>query len=320
MAAPIIFILLRLIQGISIGGEYSGVMIYLAESAPPARRGFVTSFSATGANIGFLAATLIYVFIKTCFSEATIMAWAWRLPFLLVGIPGTIILYYRFKLPESRVYQQLAATHHLASHPFLTAIRLAPWPLLKILGLTCMSSSFYYVFFGFMPTYLEKYIGIPSKTALLFQSILLTCMLFFVPLAGLLGDYLTRKRLLLLTAISIMLFAYPAFYLLQTASLIAVFCTLFIAALISSCDQGNSLTAVVENCPENIRYSGIAFSYNLGMALFGGTAPLIISLLTERFSLTAPAYYLFGMAFISFLAAVTLLPGNRVYGFIKATI
>lgn len=309
--APVLFIVLRLMQGLSIGGEYSGVMIYLAESAPAHQRGFITSFAAMGANLGFLLATLTLIVLRWIFPAKLIEAWAWRIPFILVGIPGLLITYYRLKLYETQVYLQLQKRHKLRSMPFITALQFAPYQLLKILCLTCMSSTFYYFFFGYMPTYLERYTKFSLQTALFIQSFFLVVMLFFVPLAGKVGDYFTRKRVLIITAKSIIILVFPCIYLLQSNSIPLTMLALFIATILSSLDQGNSLPAVVENCPENIRYSGISFSYNTGMALFGGTTPLIIVLLTEHFGSLAPSYYLILMAAISFVAATTLVENNK---------
>jgi len=312
--APILFISLRLIQGLSLGGEYSGVMIYLAESAPVNKRGYITSFAATGANFGFLLATLTVILLHLFFSTASIDNWAWRIPFILIGIPGALITYYRFKLSETDVYLQLKKRHCIKSIPLVTAIKFAPYQLIKILGLTCMSSSFYYFFFGFMPTYLERFIGFSLKSALIIQSSLLIAMLFLVPLAGFCGDVITRRKMLIITSTAMIVLILPCIYLLQTNSIWLTIVALSLASILSSLDQGNSLTAVVENCPENIRYSGISFSYNLGMALFGGTTPLIVSLLIEHVSLIAPAYYLLLMASISLIAATTLLKNNQTMG------
>ena len=314
LIAPVLFIVLRLLQGLSIGGEYSGTMIYLAESAPRNKRGFTTSFAATGANLGFLLATLTLMLLHFIFSEETIQNWAWRSPFILIGLLGSVIIYYRFRLSETRVYSKLKKNDLIESSPFITAIKFAPCQLLKILGLTCMGSTFYYVFFGYMPTYLEHYIGLSLTGALAIECVLLFAMLFTVPIAGICGDYFTRKKILLITSIAVMLLVLPCFYLLQTKSLLLVMLSLGIATILSSLDQGNTLTATVENCPENVRYSGIAFSYNLGNALFGGTAPLIVSLLTENKGLITPAYYLIFMAGISFITATTLLSNNRSLG------
>ena len=314
LAAPILFILLRLIQGVSIGGEYSGIIIYLAESAPRNKRGFTTSFAAIGANLGFLLATVTLMLLHLFFNEKVITDWAWRLPFLLIGIPGSLIIYYRFKLSETPVYSQLKKNHRLESIPFIAAIKFAPYQLLKILGLTCIGSTFYYVFFAYMPTYLEHYIGFSLANALIIESFMLIIMLFTLPLAGMCGDYFTRKKMLVITSIAIIFFVLPCFYLLQFKSIILALLSLGTATILSSLEQGSTLTAIVENCPENVRYSGIAFSYNVGNALFGGSTPLVVTLLTEKIGLITPAYYLIFMAAITLITATTLLSNNQSLG------
>ena len=314
LTAPVLFILLRLIQGISIGGEYSGIIIYLAESAPRNKRGFTTSFAAIGANLGFLLATVTLMLLHLFFNEKVIADWAWRLPFLLIGIPGSLIIYYRFKLSETPVYSQLKKNHRLESIPFIAAIKFAPYQLLKILGLTCMGTTFYFVFFAYMPTYLEHYIGFSLANALIIESFILIIMLFTVPLAGMCGDYFTRKKMLIITSIAIIFLVLPCFYLLHFKSIILALLSLGAATILSSLEQGNTLTAIVENCPENVRYSGIAFSYNLGNALFGGSTPLVVTLLTEKIGLITPAYYLIFMAAITLITATTLLSNNQSLG------
>lgn len=312
--STILFILLRLVQGLSIGGEYSGVMIYLAESAPNNKRGFITSFAATGANLGFLLATLILMLLNIVFSKNAINDWAWRLPFILVGLPGSLIIYYRFKLSETIVYRNLQENHQIKSIPFFSAIKFAPYQLLKIFGLTCMGTTFYYFFVGYMPIYLKHYEMLSSLNILFIQSCLLIAMLFMVPLGAMCGDYFTRKKMLIITSILIILFIFPCFYILQTKSILLILLALFMIAILSSLEQGNTLTAVVENCPENVRYSGIAFSYNLGNALFGGTAPLVFSLLSDNVSFIAPAYYLWLMAGVSLFTATKLIGNNQTLG------
>jgi MHS family proline/betaine transporter-like MFS transporter len=303
-----------LAQGFSIGGEYSGVMIYLGESAPENRRGFITSFAAVGANMGFLLATLSYIALKLTFDVQTLNNWGWRLPFVLAGLPGAIFLYYRFKLSETQVYAQLQTAKQIEKNPLITALRRAPRQLCKVFGLTCMSASFYYVFFGYMPYYLEQYCGVPLKHALILQCLLLIAMLFLVPLGGLCGDYFTRKKMIVWTTASVVVFSLPCFYLLQRHAPLAIIASVSIAAVLSSLDQGNVLSAIVENFPENVRYSGLALSYNLGNAVFGGTTPFVTSVLVEKGGPLMPGYYLMIMAAISLFTATTLLNNNRVEG------
>ncbi len=306
IVAPILFTLLRLIQGIAIGGEYSGIMTYLAESAPSKKRGFITSFAATGANLGFFLATIIVLSLQDQLSIVTMKAWGWRLPFLFIGILGAIISYYRLKLLETPAYEHLKATRQVQKKPLWAALRNEPKSLIKIFGLNCMSATFYYVFFGYMPDYLQRYQHISSHQAFMMESLTLIAMLFLVPVMGVLGDQWGRKKMLLITTSGMALMALPAFYLLQLNTLNMVILVLGFATLFSSMDQGNTLTTVVENCPLDIRYSGIAFSYNLSAAIFGGLSPLIVITLIDSFSAVAPGYYIMCTAIVGLLTVLSL--------------
>lgn len=311
ISATVLFVLLRLIQGISVGGEYSGIMVYLSEIAPVNRKGFVTSFAAFGANAGFLMATAILMLLNKFFTSAAIHQWAWRLPFIFAGLLGSIIAYFRFKFEETLVYKKLEESNQLISLPLYSSIKNSSKSVLQLFLYTCLGASFYYVFFGFMPNFLEIYLGIKPLYALMLQSFSLILMLFIVPLAGLCGDLLSRKLILTLVSLSVILFAIPAFYLLETKSIPVIACVLLIATIISSFEQGNSLTAVVENCPLNVRQSTIGFAYNFGNALFGGTAPLMVSLMTNKLGIVSPAYYLIMMAAIGLMTVLTFLPNNQ---------
>jgi MFS transporter, MHS family, proline/betaine transporter len=170
-----------------------------------------------------------------------------------------------------------------------------------------MGSSFYYVFFGYMPSYLSQQMGFNEQQAFRLQAVSLLAMLILVPLAGRLGDLIGRKKVLLFTAMGMILVSIPCFYLLQTKALFMVGIALALATLLSSLEQGNTLIMVVRHCPPNLRYSGVSFSYNLGNALFGGTAPLIVALLAQHAGRLGPAYYLIAMSIISLWVLITLV-------------
>jgi MHS family proline/betaine transporter-like MFS transporter len=305
--APILFTLLRLMQGIAIGGEYSGVMTYLVESAPLKRRGFIGSFAATGANLGFLLAIIVILFLKNYFDDNAIKNWAWRLPFFLIGLIGAFISYYRLKLNETPVFEKLKATKKIETQPLLKALRNEPKSLLIIFCLNAMSSRFYYVFFGYMPEYLQNYVFISSESAFSAELFTLLGMLIFVPIMGLLGDHFGRKNMLLITTSCMIFFAFPMFYLLQSNSGFFIILVLALATLLSSMDQGNTLTMIVESSTGNIRYSSIAFSYNLSAAVFGGLSPVIVMTLIKKINLIAPGYYILLTGALG-LIAVLLVP------------
>jgi MFS transporter, MHS family, proline/betaine transporter len=304
--APVIFIFLRILQGLSIGGEYSGVMIYLAESSPNGRRGFFTSFAAVGANAGFLLATVTTILLNTQLSSSALQSWGWRIPFLFSGALGCVIFLARFNLVETSAYLYLKRHQQIIRVPLLAALRQAPRQLLQIMGLTSMGATFYFIFFGYLPSYLAQFFGVSLTYSLTCQSIFLAGMLLLLPMAGLLGDRFGRKKMLLITAIGMIGSAFPCFYLLQHEVAVFIFVGLSVATILSSLEQGNTLVTIVENCPVDFRYSGVAFAYNSGNAIFGGTAPLVVSLLTQKVSHFAPAYYLMVMCLISLIVVMTL--------------
>ncbi len=306
IAAAILFTVFRITQGISAGGEYCGIMIYLAEISPPERRGVITSFAGSGATLGFLLASLCIIGLKTLIPTEALAAWGWRLPFIGMGGVGFVILYFRLKLTETPVYLGLKEHQVLKREPLRAAIRLAPKSLFTILGLTCMSSTFYLLFFGYMPVYLSRYTTAASKVALGLDSVMLLIMLFLIPVGGMLGDRFGRKNMLLLACLCMVIFAFPCFALIQLSSFLGVFLALLIAVVISSMDQGSNLSAFVENCPEAVRYSGIGFAYNLGNALFGGTVPLVADLLILKGGVYAPAFLVIAAACVSFFAILNL--------------
>lgn len=310
-----LFIGLRCIHGLSVGGEYTGAVIYLGESAPARKKGLVTSFAMIGANLGFFLATLATLLLRSS-SSPWIMHWGWRLAFIISGSLGGIILYNRLKLRESKAFIYLKKHQKIVAKPLFAVLRHAPKTLLQILGLTCMGAPFYYMFFGYMPNYLAQHVGVPLLKSLGIQSILLLFMLILLPIAGICGDRFGRKKLLLFTALSMILLILPCLNLMRQSSTLSIFAGLSIATLLSSLEQSNNLVTFVENCPSNIRYTGISFGYNTGNAIFGGTAPLVFSLLVNQFSLTMVGYYLIIMTGISLL---TILSFRGHSNFVEAT-
>ncbi len=300
-AASVLFTLLRLIQGLSIGGEYSSIMIYLAESSPQERRGFFTSFSAVGANLGFLLATLIVILLNTDLITPAMQSSAWRLPFIFSGALGFFLFFYRLKLIETPAFMHLKNKGMIPKNPLFSALKLAPGKLFQIIGLASMGSVFYYVFFGYMPTYLWQYFNVPLQFSLSCQAGFLALMIILVPLAGQLSDLIGRKKVLFIAAGGMLLMVLPSFYLIQTHSYLFIVIILGMATFLSSLEQGATLITVVEICPLNFRSSAVAVAYNLGNTLFGGTAPFFVGLLTLKINNLAPGYYIMGVILIALM-------------------
>lgn len=304
--APISFSILRLLQGVAIGGECSGIMIYLAESATTQKRGFITSFAATGANLGFLVASLIILILRNSLSSQQMLTWGWRVPFIIIGLLGSVIAYFRLQLLETPAYEHLKTVNKINNKPLSTALRTSSKQLAKIFGLNCMSATYFYVFFGCMPEYLQDYLNVSTNQSYLIESVALITMLVFVPISGILGDKYGRKKMLTIATSGMVLCAVPMFYLMQMQSLNIIILAIAIATVLCSIEQGSTLSTVVENCPLDVRYTGIAFVYNLGAAIFGGLSPLIVIWLTTNFSLVAPGYYVMLTSLVGLLTVFSL--------------
>ncbi|MFT3741194.1 MAG: MFS transporter [Gammaproteobacteria bacterium] len=308
LLSTVLLILLRLCQGFFVGGEYSGVAVYIAESVNARYRGFFTSFAATGANLGFLLATLSALLLNGFMAQSVSSAGLWRLPFIAGGIIGFIILKYRLQLVETPVYLSLSIQQAIRRRPLLSVLQESPQSLLQILGITCMGSIFYMTFFGFMPTYLESTQVFSHTATFAIQSILLVLMMLCIPLSGYCGDRIGRRKVLMAVAIGIIIFSLPAVYFLHTEIAVMTICVLIGAMGLSALEQGNTLITAVENFPANIRYTGVALSYNIGNALFGGTAPLLAAVLMDyspqhRFML---GYYLMLAALMGLISSWSL--------------
>ena len=296
---------LRLFQGICIGGEFSGIIIYLAESAPAKRRAFYTSFAGTAANLGILAATAIDLLLHSVLTTAQLESYGWRLAFILGGVITLVTLILRRQLPDTAVFEKLKDQQRKLILPIAEVIRRTPLQLLRIIALTAVGAALYYTAFVYITVYLFQVTHLAKETILQIQSICIISMLVLVPLFGLLCDRLGRKRSMILMSLSTLFLILPCFRFLIQGELFSVILAMGILTLISSLEQASTSITVVENFPARLRYSGISFGYNIGLAIFGGASPFIASsLIKSTHNPISPAYYLLIAAMITFLVVL----------------
>ncbi|MCX7123905.1 MAG: MFS transporter [Gammaproteobacteria bacterium] len=311
IGAPLMLMGLRLFQGMSLGGEFTGVIIYLAESAPRQHRAFLTSFAGTIANVGFLfsgcvAAILVHLMTPEHFAQ-----YGWRLAFLLGGALGLMIFYLQRFLKETHAFSALQGKHEVAQVSFWVVIK-ATWPkMLLTIGLVMLGSVLYYMSFVYFFSLLQS-LGMSKSVAYILQAVFLGLMLIFVPLGGVLCDHWGRRKTFLILAGAVFTFSLPALYLLLSGHFIYIVLGLLFFVLLSSLEQGTTSITVVEQFPAAFRYSGLSFSYNLAQAIFGGTAPMLAGYLSFiKQSALGPAFYLMGLAAVTFLTALFFLKKNR---------
>jgi len=303
--APIFLTLIRVWQGISLGGEFSGSIIYLTETAPNQHRGLVASLAGTGANMGILLASAISAASSYFFTDIDFEKWGWRIPYILSGIVCLFVYFTRLQLQETNVFNYLKEKKLLVKNPIRMVFKNNLPQMLRTIGLVCMGSTFYYLCFIYMTTFLTQNLHFSLSKATSWMTFFIGTMIILVPLSGMLCDYFGRRKMLLFNAILITLITIPGFYfLLHNYYIIGFVFVIALFTIASSLEQATTSIAVVENFPPPARYTGLSFGYNLGVAIFGGTTPLICeALINKTHILLIPAYYIVACAMVTGLVA-----------------
>jgi len=281
IAAPLLLVILRLLQGLAVSGEHSGAITFLSEIAEPHKKGFMTSFVIMGAAGGMLFGSLISLAVSHFLSHADLLAWGWRLPFISSVVLGGVGLYIRAKLAESPAFITLLQKKGTKLFPLLDLLKHNFSSVLKTIGIFFSNIIIFYIIFVYMPTGLTAAKKIPLNSMLMINSFSLIVMMFFIPLFGNLSDKVGKRPILSIGAIGIIILTYPLFSLYQHASIISILLAQMSFALLTAC-YGGTIPAVVSNLfPTELRYSGVAVGVNLTASLFGGTAPMVATYLAH---------------------------------------
>ncbi|EKD53724.1 MAG: hypothetical protein ACD_60C00159G0004 [uncultured bacterium] len=300
--SPILLVVIRLWQGLSIGGEFSGNIIYLSESAPAHRRSFYASFAASGANAGIFLAMVMGVLVSTFMDDATLKSWGWRIPYLISGILCLIIYATRLNLDETSIFNEMQKNDTIAENPIIFVFKNNARDLLRTFGLVCMGSTFYYFISAYIPIVLNQTLHLSFARVAHLESFLMITMIFLVPLAGFISDKTGRYKMLLFNAGLILLIIIPSYYFLYQHNIVIVLLFLGVLTIASSLEQGTTPVVLVENFPVKARYTGISFSYNIANGFLGGSVPFVCVWLVNKIHFfLMPAFY------IAFYALITLL-------------
>jgi MHS family proline/betaine transporter-like MFS transporter len=307
VAAPVLLVLLRCVQGFSAGGEYGSGACFLAEYAPTRHRGLVVAFLVWSVVIGFLIGSVTVTALEAMLSEDAMDAYGWRIPFLIAGVLGVVGLYIRLRLKDTPEFEALRETGEVAESPLREAVRTAWRPILQIAGLVVVHNVGFYVVFTYLPTYFTKTLGFTKTDAFLSITVAsVVALLLILPLAAL-SDRIGRKPLLVGGAIGFAVFSYPLFLLLNSGSVGAAIGAHAGLAALEAVFVSASLAAGAELFATRVRSTGYSIGYNVSVALFGGTAPYVATWLTDRTgSSVAPAYYLVAAAAVSLATVLTM--------------
>lgn len=303
VAASAGLVLLRLVQGVSVGGELIGSISFITEISPPERRGFYGSWTLFSAIVGVLLGSLVATVMTSLLDPATMSAWGWRLPFLAGFVIGGFGLWMREGMVESPDFEKMKDAGEVAANPVMEALRRHPVQIVHVAAMVVMMGGGFYMLFVWWPTYLSTIVDPPVPHALLVNTIAMTALAALIPVAGMFSDRIGRKKLLIAAHLAFVVGAYPLFYFTDHSVMLMALACQLVFALMMSCVQGPMPAAMVEMFPTKTRFSGVAMGYNVSLALFGGTAPLVSTWLVSRTGdVAAPAYYLMAMATISLVA------------------
>ncbi|BBY44787.1 MFS transporter [Mycolicibacterium celeriflavum] len=307
VAAPLLLLFLRCLQGFSAGGEYGGGAVYLAEFASDRRRGLTITFMAWSGVLGFLLGSVTVTLLQALLPAAAMESYGWRIPFLIAGPLGLVGLYIRLRLDDTPQFAELSRSDRVAKSPLREAVTTSWRPILQVIGLFIVFNIGYYVVFTFLPTYFIKTLDFSKTDAFLSISLAsLVALILILPLAAL-SDRIGRRPMLIAGSVAFAVLGYPLFLLLNSGSLVAAIAAHCGLAVIESIYVSAAVSAGVELFATTVRYSGFSIGYNICVAGFGGTTPYVVTwLAAETGNDLAPAWYLVVAAVVSLGAVLTL--------------
>lgn len=307
IAAPILLVIARLIQGLSAGGEWGSGTSFVVEYAPANRRGFFGSWQQFSTGGGLLLGSITATIFTTSFPQAALNAWAWRLPFLLGIVVGLIGLYLRLRIDETPKFQAVAKSEKVAKAPLMETLKKHPKEILMAMGFTVHWTVSYYFLLTYMPTYFTKIIKLPMDKALLSNVIVLIFFIAIIPLMGYLSDRFGRKPLLLASTIGFAILAYPLFSVMGKSGFAMIVAGQMILSVFIAAFSGPGPAAIAEIFPTEVRSSALSVGYNISVAVFGGTAPFISTyLISKTGNNLSPTYYVIACAVITTLTLFKL--------------
>jgi MHS family alpha-ketoglutarate permease-like MFS transporter len=315
VAAPILLVVARILQGLSVGGEYGASATYLSEMAGKRRRGFWSSFQFVTMVMGQLIALGILSLLQTTMDHTDLETWGWRIPFFIGAAMAVVVFWIRSRMDESQSYEASKASGAERARTMMLFTRY-PKQTLTIFGFTAGGSLAFYAFTTYMPKFLTGTSGFPGPVATGITAAALVVYLFALPFFGWLSDHWGRKGTLFIAFGGGALATYPAMQAIAgTQSPFVAFA--LVSLLVVLLSGYNSVSAVVkaELFPANVRALGVALPYGMGTAIFGGTAePIALAFKRAGMESGFYVYVALGMA-LAFLI-VFLLPDNRKHSLI----
>ncbi|GAA4395465.1 MFS transporter [Tsukamurella soli] len=303
--APVLLILLRVVQGFSTGGEYGGAATFMAEYSPDRKRGRYGSFLEFGTMCGFVLGSAVVLLLQHLLSDTQMQSFGWRIPFYLALPLGLVGWYLRSRMSDTPVFSEMQGepvAKQTAGQRFVELLRNYWPPILIMFGMVIALNVVNYTLLTYMPTYLQGTIGLSDSSATLLVVIGELVMALFIPVFGRLSDVTGRKPMWWGSLIGLLVFAWPLFLLMSHGFGWAVVSFVILGLLYIP--QLATISATFPAMfPTPVRYAGFAISYNVATAAFGGTAGLVNDAVVRHSGWNLfPAWYMMGACVIGLIA------------------
>lgn len=317
-AAPLLLVTLRMLQGIGIGGEWGGAALLAVETAPPHRRAFFGSLVQAGAPIGVILSTGTVAIMTATLSHEDLVAWGWRIPFLASVILVVVGLVLRMQITETPEFRELQERAERDAHersrrrlPLLDAVKGYPKQIGAMVGVHLSDTTLGFINGVFVIGFAANVLGMEPTLVLLANVASAAANLVCTPLAGRLADRLGTRTVLLPATVLLALWAFPAFWLIETRSYSALFLVMIVGGMLVGTLFSQQASLFAEVLPADVRYSGISVGFQVATVLGGGLGPVIAQRLQTVGGTTLVSLYLVGIAAVAFVSVWYLTGGSR---------
>ncbi len=273
--APVLLVVLRVVQGFGVGGEWGGAVLMAVEHAPPRSKGFFGAWPQVGVPAGLLLANSVFMVMTTALGEDAFLQWGWRIPFLLSAVLVLVGLFIRLQVEESPTFKDVVNSGEVDRHPLVTLLRTQWRSVLLAAGIKLSQNSIFYIFTVFVLTYATTVLGLDQSVALTGVLISSALSLFSLLFFGWLSDRYGRRRVYLAGAVLSALFTFPYFWMLDTRSAVMIWLAMVIGMLAHDMMYGPQAAYFSELFDARVRYSGASLGYQVSSLIAGGLSPLI---------------------------------------------